>query len=181
MCTKEKETLILNNQNLIYFILKKYNCIYNEDLFQIGMIGLIKATEKYDKSKKVLFSSFAYQCISYEILVHFKKQNRKSFNDFANTVSYHAMLNEENGKGTLEEYLGYTPDFDQNIIISELYRNIDTLLTPIEKSTLISYYGLCNTPPTKQVELSKKLNMSQANISRIIRCAKRKLKATMEA
>lgn len=179
MCTEEKETLILNNQNLIYFILKKYNYSYNEDLFQIGMIGLIKATEKYDKSKKFKFSSFAYKCISNEILVHFRKQKRKSFNDFDNTISYNAMINEANGNGTLEEYLGYTPDFDQNIIISELYNNIDSLLTPIEKSIIINYYGLYNTRPVKQVELSRKLNISQSYVSRIIKHAKGKLKVAM--
>ncbi len=180
MCIEEKENLILNNQNLIYFILKKYNSIHNEDLFQIGMIGLIKATEKYDESRNCSFSSFAYQCISNEILVHFRRQNRKSFNDFANTISYNAMINEENGNGTLEEYLGYTPDFDKNIMVKELYNNIDTVLTPIEKSAIVNYYGLGNTIPIKQIELSKTFNMSQANISRIIRRAKRKLKTAME-
>lgn len=180
MSTEEKETLILNNQNLIYFILKKYNCIYNDDLFQIGMIGLIKATEKYDASRKVAFSSFAYQCISNEILVHFRRQNRKSFNDFANTVSYNTLINDDDGKSTLEECLGYTPNFDEEINKQELYKNINTTLSPIEKITLISYYGLYNTEPIKQIDLSKKLNMSQANVSRIIKRARKKLKATME-
>ena len=80
----------------------------------------------------------------------------------------------------MEEYLGYTPDFDQNIMIKELYNNIDTVLTPIEKSAIVNYYGLGNTIPIKQIELSKIFNMSQANISRIIRRAKRKLKTAME-
>lgn len=178
--TKEKEELILGHQKLVYSILKKFNNLHNEDLFQTGMIGLIKAADNYDDSKGTTFMSYAYMCISNEILVHFRKQNRKSFNDFANTISYNAMLNEDNGKGTLEEYLGYTPDFEQNIRIQELYNNINSVLTPIEKNTIIRYYGLYDTIPSKQVELSKEFNMSQANISRILRRAKRKLKANME-
>ena len=180
MNTREKENLILNHQNLVRSILKKYNSVHNEDLFQTGMIGLIKAAENYDETKGAAFISFAYLCISNEILIYFRKQNRKSFNDYANTVSYNALIDEENGNGTLENYLGYTPDFNENLRIDELYDNIEKSLSPTEKNIIIAYYGLYNTTPISQVELSKMLNISQATISKIIRRAKRKLKAVME-
>lgn len=180
MLTEDKENLILNHQRLVYSVLKKYNNVHNEDLFQVGMIGLIKAATLFDESRNIAFSSFAYICISNEILIHFRKQNRKSFNDFANTVSYNALINEDDGNCTLEDCLGYTPDFDEEMNKQELYDNIEKLLSPIEKDILTNYYGLYNTTPKKQIELSKTLNMSQANVSRIIRRAKKKLRAAME-
>ena len=62
----------------------------------------------------------------------------------------------------------------------ELYNSIEKILSPIEKTILISYYGLFDTTPIKQIDLSKKLHMSQANVSRIIRRAKNKLRISME-
>ena len=181
MLAKDKEDLILKHQNLIYSILKKYNNTHNEDLFQIGMVGLVKAANLFDKSRKVAFSSFAYICISNEILIHFRRQHRKSFNDYANVISYNALINDDNGNNcTLEDCLGYTPDFDEQITKQELYNSIEKILSPIEKTILISYYGLFDTTPVKQIDLSKKLHMSQANVSRIIRRAKNKLRVSME-
>lgn len=175
---EDKENLVLNNQKLVYSVLKKYNNVHNEDLLQVGMIGLIKAAKLFDESRKTAFSSFAYKCISYEILMYFRKQNRKSFNDFANTISYNTLL--ENGCSTLEDCLGYTPNFDEELDKQELYKNINSLLSPIEKATIIGYYGLNNVPPLKQTELAKIFNVSQANIARILSRSKKKLKAAME-
>lgn len=180
MFTEDKENLILKNKNLIYYVLRKYNNIHNEDLFQTGMVGLVKAANLFDESRNIAFSSFAYICISNEILIHFRKQYRKSLNNSVNTVSYNALINEDDGNCTLEDCLGYTPDFDAEINKKELYDNIEKLLSPLEKTILTSFYGLYNTIPKKQIDLSKQLNMSQANVSRIIRRAKEKLRTAME-
>ena len=179
MCTLDKETMILENQNLIYGVLKKYNSVHDEDLFQVGTVGLIKAVEAFDESRKVSFSSFAYTCINNEILIYFRKQKNKSINHSYNLVSYNAHMNEENGNGTFEDLLFYEPDFDQKLIFEELYHNVNNL-SSIEKELIVSYYGLYDTPPIKQVALSKKFHMSQANVSRVIRRAIKKIRVAME-
>ena len=184
MCSVDKEKMIVDNQGLVYTVLKKYNCLYDEDLFQVGMIGLMKAVELFDESRGAAFSSFACRCIANEILICFRKRNRKSFNDYANTVSYNALINENKGDGSFEEFekwIAYTPDFDESLVNEELYYNINKLLTPIEKSVIVGYYGLYDTIPIKQRKLSQILNMSQANVSRVIKRAKKKLKNVMEA
>lgn len=179
MCTLDKELMILENQNLIYGVLKKYNRVHDEDLFQVGAIGLIKAVNSFDESRKVSFSSFAYTCINNEILIYFRKQKNKSFYHSANLVSYNAPMNEENGNGTFEDLISYEPDFDQRLVFEELYHNVNNL-TPIEKELIISYYGLYDTTPIKQVALSQKFHMSQANVSRVIRRAMKKIRVAME-
>ena len=101
------------------------------------------------------------------------------FYNSTNLVSYNAPMNEENGAGTSEDLISYEPDFDQRLVFEELYHNVNNL-TPIEKELIICYYGLYDTTPIKQVALSKKFNMSQANVSRVIRRAMKKIRVSME-
>ena len=58
------EKLISDNQNLIYAIANNYkNYHHKEDLYQVGKLGLIKAYQNFDKSKKVKFTTYAYSYI----------------------------------------------------------------------------------------------------------------------
>ena len=54
--------LILNNLNLVHFVIKKMNIkIGNDfdydDLYQVGVIGLIYASKNYDENKHITFYS----------------------------------------------------------------------------------------------------------------------------
>jgi len=61
--------IVLENQNLIYSIINKYTYYYDiEDLFQTGVIGLIKAYRNYDSSMNTKFSTYAYTYILSEVL-----------------------------------------------------------------------------------------------------------------
>ncbi len=63
----EKE-LIINNQNLIYYVIKKYEKYYaKEDLFQAGALGLIQASRNFDPSYNCAFSTFAVKHILGEV------------------------------------------------------------------------------------------------------------------
>jgi len=66
---KAKEELINGNLKLVLSIIKKYNNKnYNlDDLFQIGVVGLIKAVDNFDLSFNCLFSTYAVPLISGEI------------------------------------------------------------------------------------------------------------------
>ncbi len=59
--TKE---LILENQNLIYGLMKLYSFYPNkEDLFQAGCLGMIEAHKKYNPEYNIKFTTFAYKYI----------------------------------------------------------------------------------------------------------------------
>ena len=64
-----KEKLVKYNLKLVLSILKKYHnkCDNMDDLFQIGVIGLIKAVENFDISFGVKFSTYAVFMIEGEI------------------------------------------------------------------------------------------------------------------
>ena len=59
---------ILNYEGLIYSIISKYPKRYDrDDLYQVGMLGLIDAYKHYDKSYDTKFSTFAYYYIVGEV------------------------------------------------------------------------------------------------------------------
>lgn len=64
-----REKLILDNVGLIWSVVKRYNNrgYEQQDLFQIGSIGLMKAVDKFDLSYDVRFSTYAVPMIAGEI------------------------------------------------------------------------------------------------------------------
>lgn len=66
---ESREVLIEQNLGLVHHIVKRFlNRGYEaEDLFQIGVIGLMKAIDKFDTSFEVKFSTYAVPLIAGEI------------------------------------------------------------------------------------------------------------------
>lgn len=66
---ESREVLVEQNLGLVHHIVKRFlNRGYEaEDLFQIGVIGLIKAIDKFDTSFDVKFSTYAVPLIAGEI------------------------------------------------------------------------------------------------------------------
>lgn len=58
-----KEEIINQNAGLIYDISKKFYGYPKEDLFQAGVLGLLKAYKQYDENFNAKFTSFAYNYI----------------------------------------------------------------------------------------------------------------------
>jgi len=66
--------LVLENKNLIYKISTFFTGYSNkEDLFQVGVVGLINAYKKYDESYNTKFSTYAYPYILGEMNNYVKK------------------------------------------------------------------------------------------------------------
>ncbi|MDO5402369.1 MAG: SigF/SigG family RNA polymerase sporulation sigma factor [Eubacteriales bacterium] len=66
---KAREQLVLQNMGLVWSIVKRFagRGYEQEDLFQIGSIGLMKAIDKFDVSFDVCFSTYAVPMIAGEI------------------------------------------------------------------------------------------------------------------
>lgn len=70
-----KEQVVLGNQGLIWMVLKSINQNpQDEDLFSIGIVGLIKSLNFYNTEKGFEFSSYAAMVIRNEILMSFRKK-----------------------------------------------------------------------------------------------------------
>lgn len=66
---KARESIVVENMGLIWSIVRRFagRGYEQEDLFQIGSIGLIKAVDKFDMSYDVKFSTYAVPMITGEI------------------------------------------------------------------------------------------------------------------
>ena len=75
-----REKLIRHNLRLVAHIVKKYYALPGdqEDLVSIGTIGLMKAVDTFDATRKARFSTYASRCIENAILspAHFGMEKR---------------------------------------------------------------------------------------------------------
>lgn len=58
---------ILEYENLIYKMISQYKSFDKEDLYQVAMMGLMKAKKNYKESENTKFSTYAYYYILGEI------------------------------------------------------------------------------------------------------------------
>ena len=112
-----KQQLIEDNMNLVYSVIHKEYPTYlsDEDIVQCGMLGLVKAADKWDESK-AKFSTFAYTCISNEIKREFRRRMK-----YQGTLSLDYELNGEDGRSTLGELIVG----DEDVVCCEV--NTDSL------------------------------------------------------
>lgn len=70
-----KEQVVLNNTGMVVLILKSLNLNpLDEDLFSVGLIGLVKAINTFNPDKGVKFTTYATPIIRNEILMTFRKK-----------------------------------------------------------------------------------------------------------
>lgn len=135
MMNKEEEEVILKNSNLIYSIINKYTKYYDvDDLYQTGVIGILKAYKNYESNKNCKFSTYAYTYILGEV---FKYVNN---NRNIKLSSEYLMLNKkiQEARTILTQRLMKEPsnfelalflEIDENIIdnIDFLTKEMDSL------------------------------------------------------
>ena len=67
---------ILEYENMVYKIISKYKDYCDlDDLYQVGMIGLIDAKKNYKKESNTKFSTYAYFYIMGKVKEYIRKSN----------------------------------------------------------------------------------------------------------
>lgn len=70
-----KEQIVLNNKGMVGLVLKYLNLNpLDEDLFQIGLVGLVKTINTFKPDKGVKFTTYATPIIRNEILMPLRKK-----------------------------------------------------------------------------------------------------------
>ena len=106
-----REVLIEKNLGLVHHIVKRFlgRGYDPEDLFQIGVIGLMKAIDKFDLKLEVRFSTYAVPMIIGEIRRYLRDNNSVRVSRSMRDTAYHAMqakerlINELQRDPTIEE------------------------------------------------------------------------------
>lgn len=125
-----KEKLINGNLKLVLSILKKYSsrCDNLDDLFQIGVIGLIKAIDNFDLSYNLKLSTYACPMIAGEMRRYLRDNNMLRVSRGIKDLAYRAI--------NMQEYLtnknGYTPTYEE--IAHELNEDLTDVLVAIEST-----------------------------------------------
>lgn len=123
-----KEKLINGNLKLVLSILKKYanRCDNLDDLFQIGVIGLIKAIDNFNVDLGLKLSTYAIPMISGEIRRYLRDNQMLRVSRSVKDLAYKAiMLRDE-----LTNELGYVPSYE--LIALKLGVDVQDVLTSIE-------------------------------------------------
>lgn len=146
-----------------------------DDLFQTGYVGLLKAVKNFDKTKGTKFSTYAFTYVKFEIIRMIRddrfypcKDRKKRI--FANIDSLDKNCSILNGKEeiTRVDILTDSTDFTEDII---LRLALNSLSEEHKRILQLRYYA-----GKSQVEIAKKLNVSQPKIHRIEKQALEQLK-----
>lgn len=129
-----KELLVNGNLKLVLSILKKYTSRISDldDLFQIGVIGLIKAIDNFDISLGLKLSTYAIPMISGEIRRYLRDKNIIRVSRSMKDLAYKAILKRDE----LTNALGYVPSYEliaKELGVSELdvITSIDAMSDPV--------------------------------------------------
>ena len=123
-----KEKLIKGNLKLVLSILKKYNnkCDNLDDLFQIGVIGLIKAIDNFNIDLGLKLSTYAIPMISGEIRRYLRDNQLLRVSRSIKDLAYKAIMMRDE----LTNTLGYVPSYE--LIAEKLGVSEVDVLTSIE-------------------------------------------------
>ncbi|MBQ4516806.1 MAG: RNA polymerase sporulation sigma factor SigK [Clostridia bacterium] len=176
-----KNILIEHNLRLVAHVVKKYAPgpgYDSDDLVSVGTIGLIKAINSYDGTKKTRLATYAARCIENEILMLMRK-NKKNLQE----ISLNDSLGHDSD-GNEVTFMEILPAEDEeiattvglNMDIKKLYSYIDRCLEGREREIIILRYGLSDKPYTQR-EIAKAMGISRSYVSRIEKRALEKLNA----
>lgn len=165
-----KDMLVKHNLRLVAHILKKFNTNENdnEELISIGTLGLIKAVNSFDDSKGVKLATYASRCIENEILMYFRNK-KKSALDIS--LDEPIETDSEGNPLTLIDIISVDDNVADECInrtnLKLLYKFIDDIKNPRERSIIIMRYGLDGKEPKTQNEIAEMFNISRSYVSRI--------------
>lgn len=156
------EVLIEKNKNLIYKVATKYSKYYSiDDLFQVGVIGLIKAAKNYKSDAGSKFTTYAYPYIIGEV-VDFVSHDRTIKVTTDQLKIYKAY---EKASDALSQKYNRVPSFTEvcefmelpedvvynAILTSEFTLSLDNTPTDEEKNT---YYDITGYSNSEQIDTS---------------------------
>ena len=169
---KAKKVLIEHNLRLVVYIAKKFDNtgIGVEDLISIGTIGLIKAINTFNPTKKIKLATYASRCIENEILMYLRRNNKTKME-----VSIDEPLNVDwdGNELLLSDILGTDNDVISKDIEDEIDRKMLNkameILSEREKLIIRLRFGIGGdgNEEKTQKEVADLLGISQSYISRL--------------
>ena len=179
-----RKKLIEHNLRLVVYIAKKFDNtgVGVEDLISIGTIGLIKAINTFNPTKKIKLATYASRCIENEILMYLRRNNKTKLE-----VSIDEPLNVDwdGNELLLSDILGT----DEDVIYKDLENEAEHKLlikainglSKRERLIVKMRYGFETEDGEEktQKEVADLLGISQSYISRLEKKIMQRLKREM--
>ena len=125
--TELKDKFINANLRLVLSLVKKFNhrCESVDDIFQVGVVGLIKAIDNFDMSQNVQFSTYAVPMIAGEIKRFLRDSSSMRISRSIRDLSYKISKEKEQYVATHNEeptiqYLAKTLNISEEDVILAL-------------------------------------------------------------
>ena len=165
---KSRDEFVVDNMKLVYGVLHRYypNWVTDEDIVQVGTIGLINAVDTYDSTKGE-FSSYAYACILNEIRGEFKRMGRRIKPISLSKVVHVNEFNDE--EMTLEDVIPGDTDVS--------YVNEEDLLKLLDEREL-KIYKLLKLGYRQDI-MAKMLGLKASTLRMSVRRIRKKSKAAL--
>ena len=164
-----REKIIRHNLRLVAHVAKKYYAQPGdqEDLISIGTIGLMKAVDTFDTTRKARFATYASRCIENELRMHFRRERRNGV-----VVSLQETLEagKEDSALSLSDVLqdGFCmEDACERQDEARRLRRLIEGLPARERKLILLRYGLAGQPPLTQLETAQLLQISRSYVSRL--------------
>ena len=178
-----RDLLITHNLRLVVYIAKKFETPSAgiEDMISIGTIGLIKAVNTFEPSKKIKLATYASRCIENEILMYLRKSSNRR-----QDASIDEPLNTDNDGNEL--LLMDVLTSDQPQVGEELERHAERAalrcavakLAPRERRIMELRFGLNQETEHTQKEVADALGISKSYIARVEKRIIRRLRQELE-
>ena len=178
-----KDRLIVHNLRLVVYIAKKFETptASIEDLISIGTIGLIKAVNTFEPSKKIKLATYASRCIENEILMYLRKAaNRRqesSIDEPLNTDGDGNELLLSDVLGSDQNQVG--ADLEQ-LAERDMLRQAVERLPDRERTIMSLRFGLGGGKEHTQKEVADLIGISQSYISRLEKRIIKRLRNELE-
>ena len=118
---KTKTEIVLENENIVYSIINKYRYYFDEeDLYQVGMMGLIDAYDNYKDNMNTKFSSYAYFYVKGRVTEYLRNSNLIKVSKELVKVNKRV----EKVREQLTQKIGKIPDDDDIALFLEIDVNI---------------------------------------------------------
>ena len=155
--------IIVENEGLIYKIISKYHNYFElDDLYQVAVIGLIKAYKKYNSAYNTKFTTYAYPYILGEVI--------KYINDFRiikvskNTKMLYSRINK--AKEVLSQKLLKMPSNYELSVFLEVDESI--INEVINANEMVDSLDKIIMDDDKNLELYDKIGYIDTNIEKSI-------------
>lgn len=163
---KSKEEITKDYEKIINYVIKQMKLGYRHDeIFDVGMIGFVNGLNNFNESKGYTIVNYLYHCIKNEISKYLYLQSMPKRT--AEVISYNTMISEDT---ELLEILGYDIDYEQNLYVDDMLKEIFNRLNRLTKKQRLIFnhlYGLNHFKEMNARQIEDKYGFSRQSIHQI--------------